>query len=1173
MPESQYTVEDILKALGRAFSRVGTELGNPGGAPAYTLVLLRRLGWNVPLDATIGGGASAILNAAAAMESLVSEGEIDVVELVTAIRELLSRFGTIGSDLDVVASAEFRDALERELPAQLRDFVLVRFLESEHPRLNALLAALGVIYSGLEEAEPPHRLAYVRKEVRWDVLRGMLSEPALFARHAFGWGTPSFDGARLLDAINLVSEAFDLEVSRFAPNTPVTDTRVIGGDPLFFQVVELPELSIGAELYVIRNEDNSADLGLALAPYVASEVETEVPVSDSVSFGLSGSLRMSRQIGVELTPDGLSVFGIGAPPPPTGIVTLSLIVAPADGILTVGDPAGTHFTIPKLSLRFPINIASGSPDVGFELSLDRTQLVLAAGGADSFLGKILGDKRVEGQFDLGIGIDRKRGLYLIGSGGFEVEIPLHRSLGPLTIQSIFVGFAVDGGRFSLSLAASVSAQLGPVAAAVSHFGVQIVADTANNAARGLDLGPVHLLADFLPPDGGGLSLSAGPVTGGGFIKHDKDAGSYSGILDLKFTDIGLVAVAIITTKLPGGKKGFALFINIGVTFNPSITLPYLFYLSGCGGLCAVNRTMDTEALRSGLRNKTLDSILFPADPIKNASKIISDSERVFPIEEGRFVIGPMAKLGWGTGGLVTANIAIVLELPAPIVIALLGQVKVRVPQSEESKVKLNLDILGVLEIEKKSLSFDATLYDSKVLIYELYGDAALRLRWGSSPQFAMSVGGFHPKFTPPANFPSLRRLTIALRSTSSFELSATMYHALTSNTLQFGAKLRLYASACGASLEGHLSFDTLFQFSPFEFDVGISGGLSARFHGRNIASVKLSLDLSGPTPWHAKGKAKVSVLCWDVTARFSKTWGSDDKARVAKVDPLPPFLEELEVVGNWSAALSPRRTIVETLKSLEAPLPPSSDETPDPAAPPVPDFLVHPAGALAFRQRLLPLDMKLEKFKSADVKTHFKFDVRMDLGPTTAAPTPTETAPCLPPGISLVNNEVKEHFAKAQFKSLSKSDRLSRPSYEKFRAGLEVGPGLARVDGCVQECELEYESILIMPEGTREETKAPSRNWAVMKRALRIAALRRASMRHRRRGKFAVAGPGRVGLKDEAYVVVDKATLTRATHVQPLDAPPINQTQALDLLDAAVADHLVAPGAAIVVPEFEEVTA
>ena len=60
--------------------------------------------------------------------------------------------------------------------------------------------------------------------------------------------------------------------------------------------------------------------------------------------------------------------------------------------------------------------------------------------------------------------------------------------------------------------------------------------------------------------------------------------------------------------------------------------------------------MDTEALRSGLRNKTLDSILFPADPILNANKIISDSERVFPIEEGRFVVGPMAKLGWGAGG-------------------------------------------------------------------------------------------------------------------------------------------------------------------------------------------------------------------------------------------------------------------------------------------------------------------------------------------------------------------------------------------------------------------------------------------------------------------------------------------------------------------------------------------
>jgi hypothetical protein len=60
----------------------------------------------------------------------------------------------------------------------------------------------------------------------------------------------------------------------------------------------------------------------------------------------------------------------------------------------------------------------------------------------------------------------------------------------------------------------------------------------------------------------------------------------------------------------------ALFVNIGATFSPPITLPCNFDLQGCDALLGVNRTMDVEALRSGLRNRTPGSILFPegSDP-------------------------------------------------------------------------------------------------------------------------------------------------------------------------------------------------------------------------------------------------------------------------------------------------------------------------------------------------------------------------------------------------------------------------------------------------------------------------------------------------------------------------------------------------------------------------------
>src|SRR5207253_2857529 len=150
-------------------------------------------------------------------------------------------------------------------------------------------------------------------------------------------------------------------------------------------------------------------------------------------------------------------------------------------------------------------------------------------------------------------------------------------------------------------------------------------------------------------------------------------------------------------------------------------------------------------------------------------------------------------------------------------------------------------------------------------------------------------------------------------------LSCTTYAALTSNTFQFGAAVTVHASAGGASLDGGLSFDTLFVFSPFSFEANISGSVAAKYKGHHIASVGLSCDLSGPAPWHAQGKATFSILWWDVTARLSKTWGSDDAVRLAAIDPTGDFLAALNLYSNWGSGVLPRRTALESLKSLDAP--------------------------------------------------------------------------------------------------------------------------------------------------------------------------------------------------------------------------------------------------------------
>src|SRR5207248_11506938 len=114
-----------------------------------------------------------------------------------------------------------------------------------------------------------------------------------------------------------------------------------------------------------------------------------------------------------------------------------------------------------------------------------------------------------------------------------------------------------------------------------------------------------------------------------------------GALELSFKNVvSLKAVSIITTKMPDGSKGFALLILITAEFTP-IQLGFGFTLNGVGGLLALNRTLDTEALRAGVRTGAVSSILFPEDVVANIIRIISDLKTLFPIAQDHLIIGPM----------------------------------------------------------------------------------------------------------------------------------------------------------------------------------------------------------------------------------------------------------------------------------------------------------------------------------------------------------------------------------------------------------------------------------------------------------------------------------------------------------------------------------------------------
>ena len=59
---------------------------------------------------------------------------------------------------------------------------------------------------------------------------------------------------------------------------------------------------------------------------------------------------------------------------------------------------------------------------------------------------------------------------------------------------------------------------------------------------------------------------------------------------------------------------------------------------------------------------TLESILFPKDPVANAPTILAAIDRVFPAKRGSYLFGLMVQLQWGVPTLIEVNLGLIVEL-------------------------------------------------------------------------------------------------------------------------------------------------------------------------------------------------------------------------------------------------------------------------------------------------------------------------------------------------------------------------------------------------------------------------------------------------------------------------------------------------------------------------------
>ena len=792
-----------------------------------------------------------------------------------------------------------------------------------------------------------------------------------------------------------------------------------------------------------------------------------------------------------------------------GNMNLSLEYTSQDKIKIFSIP-GFTINVEKLSIDFTSEKISleDNLELIFKFNLRNLDIRIGSSKDDGFINKLLSGNDVQGNVDLTVGYSSIDGIFFGGSGGLELTIPVHKQLGPLYIQELHLNleFTPPSG---ISFLGTFTAQLGPISASVEKLGIKFPVTSSDSA-----LGFKFERPTFVPPIGADISIKSGPITGGGFLRNDKVNHRYDGILQLDFDKIALTAIGLITTKLPSEtqnepiKKGFSMLMLITAEFDPPFALAYNFYLKGVGGLIGINRAMNVDFLRDGIRNGTLDSILFPQDPIVNANRIISDLNEAFPPTDGRHIFGPIVKIIWNNPPIISGDVGILIEVPSPIKIALIGQLDAILPEKEKKIVEIHLDILGLLDFDKKELSIDASLYQSKILRFSLVGDAALRLNWGNQPQFGFSCGGFHPKAKMPPKFPSLRRLGISLGSGNNPRLNLDSYLAITSNSFQFGARLEVYAKKGRFSIEGHMGFDALFIFSPFSFMIGIGAGVAIKDGNSTLMSALLELDLSGPSPWRAKGYVQFEILWIDIKIDFDASWGSKRIVNPPTMDAWPLLHNALNDPSNWAGVLPSSKDMIVSLRDSEN----TTNEDPS--------ILVQPMGALEIRQTVLPLDVKLKKIGTSLIDGTDEFSIN-----SVCVQKNDGSSECLE------ITSLKEHFAPCQFQNCSDAEKLSK-TFEKFNAGIKIISD--KIDyGPSKTIDSKYESSVMDDSKIIHKIGQTPAHWIVQSALLMGCATMQNSLHAQGINKFTKKRiKAKISLKEEEFVI---ASTSNATIVSELN--------------------------------------
>jgi hypothetical protein len=441
-------------------------------------------------------------------------------------------------------------------------------------------------------------------------------------------------------------------------------------------------------------------------------------------------------------------------------------------------------------------------------------------------------------------------------------LDINKQFGIFSFERVGVGYQDNVLLFALD----ASVALGPLA-----FSMQA-----------LSIGsPLSTFDPQFSLQGLALTFDRPPITiGGAFLKVKETIGDQT--FDAYYGQL-IVQVASYGLKALGGwapdanPASFFIYLSI----NAPLGGPPFLFLTGLAGGFGIN---------SQLTLPTIDEVstypLLPAVAMPEQATPAETIKAVIPFLQKRFT--PMAGQYWVAAGIaftsfemIEAQAVISVSFGVELQIGVVGTCSMTFPTGDPDPVAyVEIDVVASFTPSTGLLAVDGKLSPASYLFggfVKLSGGFAFYAWFSGEHQgdFVVSLGGYHPAFVKPANYPAVPRLALEF-SLGPLKVIGQSYFALTPSAFMAGLRLTATFEAGPVKAWFDAGVDFLIAWAPFHYDAHawVTIGCSVDL-GLFTISVQIGADLHiwGPA---FGGEATVDLDVVSFTIAFGASQAPPD---------------------------------------------------------------------------------------------------------------------------------------------------------------------------------------------------------------------------------------------------------------------------------------------------------